>query len=130
MTQNSAAAGEKKPPNFTPWDRGKFLERLGTFRYVDKWMSKPDPVNEVQWAKRGWRCVGRERVGCAGCGKEVVVSLGHYYVPTAEEDQEHTDEDSDWKIAAHEQLVEKYARMIVTEHDESCLWRIRGCDGM
>ena len=124
-----AIPGEKKEPKFTPWDRAKFLERLGTFRYVDKWMSKPDKVNEVEWAKRGWRCVGRERVGCTSCGKEVVIDLGHYYTPTIEEEKEHADDDEDWKIAAHAQLVERYAAMIVTEHDEGCLWRIRGCDG-
>ena len=92
-------------------------------------MSKPDKVNEVEWAKRGWRCVGRERVGCASCGKEVVIDLGHSYTPTGEEEKEHADDDEDWKIAAHAQLVERYAGMIVTEHGEGCLWRIRGCDG-
>jgi len=26
-------------------------------------------------------------------------------------------------------LVEKYRELIVTSHEESCLWRKRGCDG-
>jgi hypothetical protein len=52
------------------------LGRLKTFRHVDKWDAKPSKVNEVQWAKRGWQCVGKERVGCVGgCGREVVIKL-------------------------------------------------------
>ena len=67
---------ERKPPNFAPWNRAQFLERLKSFRHVDKWMGKPEKINEVQWAKRGWICVGKERVGCVGgCGKEVVIKL-------------------------------------------------------
>lgn len=27
------------------------------------------------------------------------------------------------------QLVGKYAEMIITAHDDSCLWRNKGCDG-
>jgi len=26
-------------------------------------------------------------------------------------------------------LVDKYVELIVESHDESCLWRQRGCDG-
>lgn len=26
-------------------------------------------------------------------------------------------------------LVERYVELIVTSHDEDCLWRKRGCDG-
>lgn len=63
-------------PNFVPWDRERFLERLETFRRVDKWSSKPSAVNEVEWAKRGWSCTDIERVSCVGgCGGSVVVKL-------------------------------------------------------
>jgi len=125
---------ERKPPNFAPWDRGQFLDRLGTFRHVDKWMSKPEQISEVQWAKRGWSCVGKERVGCVGgCGREVVIKLEDEVRdvpedPTTEESDQQRDED-DWREKAQEQLVEKYAEMIATEHEGSCLWRRKGCDG-
>jgi hypothetical protein len=26
-------------------------------------------------------------------------------------------------------VIERYADMIVDEHDDNCLWRKRGCDG-
>ena len=131
---------ERKTPNFAPWDRGQFLERLKTYRHVDKWMGKPERINEVQWAKRGWSCVGKERVGCVGgCGKEVVIML-----ETVREERQDTEETPDtekrpldeeenedeWREKAQEQLVEKYEEMIVTSHDGGCLWMRKGCDGM
>ena len=119
---------EKKKPAFVPWDREEFLARLKTFRHVDKWMSKPEEINEVEWAKRGWKCVGKERVGCASCAVEVVIKLEDDRWETKGSADEETDEE-EWRAAAQEELVKMYADMIVTEHDEGCLWRIRGCDG-
>ena len=131
---------ERKTPNFAPWDRAQFLERLKTYRHVDKWMGKPERINEVQWARRGWSCVGKERVGCVGgCGKEVVIIL-----EGSREDKEDIEETQDmekrpedeegdedeWRERAQEQLVEKYAEMIITSHDAGCLWKRKGCDGM
>ena len=128
----TAPCEEQTKPYFTPWDRARFLERLKTFRHVDKWMSKPEKINEVQWAKRGWICVGKERVHCSGCSREVVVQIegGHSGPASVEENDGHDEfEEDDWRAAALEQLVEKYAEMIITEHEEGCLWRVRGCDG-
>lgn len=63
-------------PSFVPWDRERFLERLETFRRVDRWSPKPPAINEVQWAKRGWICTDLMRVTCVGgCGGSVVVKL-------------------------------------------------------
>ncbi|KAL8948027.1 MAG: hypothetical protein Q9222_005743, partial [Ikaeria aurantiellina] len=127
-TSTSMTAEEKKPPNFAPWDRNQFLDRLETFRHVDKWMSKPDPINEVQWAKRGWRCVGKETVGCVGgCGNELVIALetdrereqrpGDQGDDEAPEDAA-TDDEYDWREEAQKELVQRYTEMIATEHDE------------
>ncbi len=124
--------GDHKAPNFAPLDRDQFLTRLKTFRHVDKWTSKPSAVNEVQWAKRGWSCVGKERVACVGgCDKELVIALERSAVEKGDSGVEvdlEEDDDDDWSAKANEQLVERYADMIVTAHDEYCLWRIRGCD--
>lgn len=71
-----ASATSSKRPTFVPWDRERFLERLETFRRVDRWTSKPAPINEVQWAKRGWICTDVMRVSCVSdCGGAVVVKL-------------------------------------------------------
>ena len=52
------------------------MERLQTFRRVDRWSPKPAPINEVQWAKRGWSCTDAMRVECVGgCGHSLVVKL-------------------------------------------------------
>jgi len=32
-------------------------------------------------------------------------------------------------ILEEDALVDKYVELIVTSHDENCLWRRRGCDG-
>jgi hypothetical protein len=65
-----------KRPTFVPWDRERFLERLETFRRVDRWTTKPSLINEVQWAKRGWICTDVMRVSCvSGCGGSVVVKV-------------------------------------------------------
>ena len=124
---------ERKSPNFAPWDRAQFLERLKTYRHVDKWMGKPEKINEVQWAKRGWSCIGRETVGCiGGCAKELVIKLEDDPADKENEEgwsSEEQADDNDWREKAQEQLVEKYTEMIVTWHDGGCLWRRRGCDG-
>lgn len=63
-------------PTFVPWDRERFLERLATFRRVDRWSPKPLAISEVEWAKRGWICSDVSRVTCVGgCGGSVVVKL-------------------------------------------------------
>jgi hypothetical protein len=108
VTTASRATG-----TYSPWDRDAFLERLSSFRFVDKWTAKPADVNEVAWARRGWVCCDKNRVRCNTCRKEVLVKV--------ELDDEQTD--------AGRAVVEHYKGMVVDEHDESCLWRRRGCDG-
>lgn len=88
--RNIQSTGEQaRVSNYTPWDRGHFLQRLKTFRHVDRWCAKPAKINEVQWAKRGWTCVEKERVGCVGgCGKEVYVKLEEEGNETTSEKEE------------------------------------------
>lgn len=71
-----SSASSNARPSFVPWDRERFLERLETFRRVDRWSPKPSQINEVAWAKRGWVCTDTSRVTCVGgCGGSVVVKL-------------------------------------------------------
>jgi hypothetical protein len=67
--RNEAAA------KYSPNDRTELLRRLATFQDITDWTPKPDRVNEIEWAKRGWVCQGKERVGCVLCRKELVVKL-------------------------------------------------------
>lgn len=72
----ATASGAPEEPNYTPWSHGAFLTRLKTFADVSRWTSKPDAVNEVAWAKRGWVCAGLNTVSCrGGCEKRVVIAL-------------------------------------------------------
>lgn len=96
-------------------------------------MGKPEKVNEVQWARRGWSCIGKERVGCVGgCGKEAVVQLEEDGTAGQERSDEMSAEAEDqgnWREDAQDELCMKYAEIIITGHDINCLWRIRGYDG-
>ncbi|KAL2835245.1 mRNA capping enzyme-domain-containing protein [Aspergillus cavernicola] len=75
-TSRSSSVSSQSRPSFVPWDRERFLERLETFRRVDRWSPKPSAVNEVEWAKRGWICADVARVTCVGgCGGSVVVKF-------------------------------------------------------
>lgn len=100
---------------------------------MDRWTSKPAKINEVQWAKRGWSCVGQDCVGCVGgCGIRVVITLeddAKSEVDSLYEDREDKEDEQEWRDSAQKELVEKYSEMIVTKHADGCLWRRRGCDG-
>ncbi|KAL4792041.1 mRNA capping enzyme-domain-containing protein [Aspergillus venezuelensis] len=72
----SSSVSSQSRPSFVPWDRERFLERLETFRRVDRWSPKPAAVNEVEWSKRGWICTDVARVTCiSACGGSVIVKI-------------------------------------------------------
>jgi hypothetical protein len=130
-------------PSFVPWDRERFLERLETFRRVDRWSTKPAAVNEVAWAKRGWICTDVSRVTCVGgCGGSVVVKLPDeldeldgYDVDKVQERKEVrmclcSVRSLEVLIVIGAKLVEEYARLLTDGHVENCPWKTTGCDGM
>ncbi|KKY33588.1 putative c3hc zinc finger domain-containing protein [Diaporthe ampelina] len=108
-------------PKYCPGDRDELLKRLASFQELTDWTPKPNPVAEVQWAKRGWICQGKERVRCTLCNKELVVKLNRKEVDGKEVPVLVPSE-------IEEALVAKYVELIVTSHQEDCLWRKRGCD--
>ncbi|KAH6679802.1 C3HC zinc finger-like-domain-containing protein [Halenospora varia] len=108
-------------PKYAPWDRVAFLKRLKSFSNLTDWTPKPAKVNEVEWAKRGWVCQKFERVRCCLCNVEILVKLNKKEVDGKEEPVYVRENIED-------ALVEKYVELIVTSHDEDCLWRKRGCD--
>jgi hypothetical protein len=114
--------GLPPPPKYCPADRDQLLRRLGTFQELTDWTPKPDRVSEVEWAKRGWVCHGKERVKCTLCGAELVVKVNRKEVDGKEVAV---------LIAAEiaESVVDKYVELIVDAHAEDCLWRRKGCNG-
>lgn len=66
---------EKPMARFCPSDRAELLKRLATFHDITDWTPKPDRVSEIEWARRGWVCHGKETVRCVLCHKELVVKL-------------------------------------------------------
>ncbi|KAI0835117.1 zf-C3HC-domain-containing protein [Hypoxylon sp. FL0890] len=110
-----------EPPKYCPSDRDELIKRLGTFQELTEWTPKPDKVNEVEWAKRGWVCKGKERVQCTLCHKEVVVKINKGEVDGKEVP---VLVGSDIEQA----LVKRFVELIIDAHQEDCLWRKRGCD--
>lgn len=74
-TQLSSKAATNAPAKYCPGDRDELLKRLATFQEITDWTPKPDKVNEIEWAKRGWICQGKEKVRCVLCHKELIVKL-------------------------------------------------------
>ncbi|KAK1779677.1 C3HC zinc finger-like-domain-containing protein [Copromyces sp. CBS 386.78] len=110
-----------QPPKYCPGDRDQLVRRLATFQELTDWTPKPDRVNEIEWAKRGWVCQGKERVKCTLCNNELAVKLNRKEVDGKE---------IPVLIAADiaESVVDQYAELIITSHREDCLWRKKGCD--
>ncbi|KAI1457005.1 zf-C3HC-domain-containing protein [Annulohypoxylon moriforme] len=110
-----------EPPKYCPSDRDELIRRLGTFQELTEWTPKPDKVNEIEWAKRGWVCQGKERVQCTLCHKELVVKINKREVDGKEvpvlvgSDIE-------------EALVKRFVELIIDAHQDACLWRKQGCD--
>lgn len=120
-------------PRYCPGDREQLLRRLATFQELTDWTPKPDRINEIEWARRGWACHGKERVRCTLCSRELVVRLGR------EEDAAEEDDHGSARglsagaspplpEAAGEALVDRYVGLIAAAHEEDCLWSRKGCD--
>ncbi|KAK2592017.1 hypothetical protein QQS21_010288 [Conoideocrella luteorostrata] len=122
-TQSSGKAISSPPARYSPGDRDELLKRLATFQEITDWTPKPDKVNEIEWAKRGWICQGKEKVRCVLCHKELVVKLNR-----KESDGKEVSVLVSSEIA--EALIDKYADLIVSSHQQDCLWRKRGCDDL
>ncbi|KAG5991648.1 hypothetical protein E4U43_003977 [Claviceps pusilla] len=109
-TPTSNKAASPAPARYCPGDRAELLKRLATFQEITDWTPKPDKINEIEWAKRGWICQGKEKVRCVLCHKELVVKLNS-------KDDQGAEASSDLGSSA-----------IVSSHQQDCLWRKRGCD--
>ncbi|EGX94637.1 C3HC zinc finger protein, putative [Cordyceps militaris CM01] len=121
QTPPPAASPPEVASRYCPGDREQLLRRLASFQEITSWTPKPDRVSEVEWAKRGWVCHGKERVRCALCHKELVVKLNR---------KEQDGKEVSVLIASEieEALVDKYAELIISSHQPECLWKKRGCD--
>lgn len=118
----------RKARNYAPYSQEQFLARLKTFADVKLWTMKPDKISEVEWAKRGWVCEGWNKVAClGGCGKRLVVKL---MPKRKDKNGKEIDFSEDFEVGTEDGLVEKYQDLIVTGHEEGCLWRRMGCKGI
>jgi hypothetical protein len=115
-------------PHFSPWSQDTFLARLKTFSSVSLWHPKPDPIGEVEWAKRGWVCVDVNTVACkGGCDRRVVVSLESPAKANSGDDERDVDMDDEEAAELEEALAERYKAEIIDGHADSCMWHKAGC---
>lgn len=140
-TQVNSRPAASSPAKYCPGDRSELLKRLATFQEITDWTPKPDKLSEVEWAKRGWICQGKEKVRCVLCHKELLVKLDRKDSDSSEQSILNTSEigerlQSPWFdrhfadfIDSAEALVDKYSDLIVALHQQDCLWRKRGCGG-
>jgi hypothetical protein len=143
-TSKTESSGNNQGPlvKYCPSDREELLRRLATFQEITEWTPKPDKVSEIEWAKKGWVCQGKERVRCVLCARELVVKLNRKEL----EDGKEANVLASSEIGAvglaraakaitganprvEDALVEKYVELMVTAHQSDCLWRKQGCDG-
>ncbi|KAK4643642.1 hypothetical protein QC761_406400 [Podospora bellae-mahoneyi] len=109
---------KKQPPKYCPADRGELLRRLATFQELTDWTPKPERISEIEWAKRGWVCLGKERVKCTLCEREVTVKIGRGRDVEGEVGRE-----------MEAEVVKRYESLMQGDgHGEGCLWRGTGCD--
>ena len=111
--------------------RTDFLARLKTFSRASgsHWSEKPDAINEVAFAKRGWVCEGSELIQCTCCNRRVFVVWVDPNENLILDDSIPYDEEVRQREKFLEEAVTKFEGNIVGWHDEGCLWRHRGCDG-
>ncbi|TGJ88255.1 hypothetical protein E0Z10_g612 [Xylaria hypoxylon] len=120
-TPTAQKDARNEPPRYCPSDRDALIRRLRTFQELTEWTPKPDKVNEIEWAKRGWICQGGERVRCTLCHKELVVKTN---TRTVDGKQVPVVSGSD----VEQGLAKRYSELIIQAHEEDCLWRRHGCD--
>lgn len=124
-TTTANADTTSNEPNYLPSSHIAFLRRLKTFADLSVWTSKPDPINEVTWAKKGWICVGVNTVACkGGCEQRVVVALRP---PRKDEEGKDISGSEDYSVDVDDELVRRYVELVNTGHEEDCLWRSAGC---
>lgn len=147
--QSNSKAMSHAPAKYCPGDRDELLKRLATFQDITDWTPKPDKINENEWAKRGWICQGKEKVRCVLCHKELVVKLSKNEDESAKSSAALASSDIGKSLdtaftvpsiygrgktrtdplGLADALVEKYSDLVVSSHQQDCLWRKRGCEG-
>lgn len=116
---------------YAPTMRSDFLLRLKTFsiQALDKWSLKPDCLNEVQWAKRGWVLEEKETVRCTCCSHRHVLKYNEQEAVIEDDDALPYVEQELLREQAQDTIATRWAELIVNGHSEKCPWRVRGCDG-
>ncbi|KAJ6796460.1 Uncharacterized protein M6B38_218625 [Iris pallida] len=97
-------------PPCRPWDRGDLMRRLATFKAMT-WFGKPQVVNPVNCARRGWINVEMDIIACVACGARLLFSTP-----------------SSWNLQQVEKAAAVFSLKLENGHKLLCPWNDNACD--
>lgn len=97
-------------PLCRPWDRGDLIRRLATFKAMT-WFAKPQVINALNCARRGWINVDIDTIACEACGARFLFST-----PSA------------WDRRQVEKLAAVFSLKLDKGHKLLCPWIDNICD--
>ncbi|XP_004504550.1 uncharacterized protein [Cicer arietinum] len=108
-TSASGSAFGSPRSSCRPWERGDLLRRLATFAPVN-WFGKPQIINSLACAQKGWTNIGEDKIACESCGAYLsFTSL------------------LSWTIAEAQDASESFARQLDSGHKANCAWKGNSC---
>ncbi|KAL1328522.1 hypothetical protein HN51_038357 [Arachis hypogaea] len=105
----SAVGSGSSRASCRPWERGDLLRRLATF-VPSNWLGKPQIINSLACAQKGWMSVGVDKVSCESCGACLNFTSS-----------------SSWTSAEAQSASESFARQLDFGHKVNCAWRGNSC---
>lgn len=98
-------------PMCRPENLGDYYRRLRSFR-PGWWFNKPLGVSPIECARRGWACIGPDRVRCECCGEELsFVREGQI-----------------WVVNGAPMKEAPTSKALIEAHSQFCPWRSRDVD--
>ncbi|XP_024629235.1 uncharacterized protein [Medicago truncatula] len=92
-----------------PWERGDLLKRLATFAPLN-WSGKPQVIDSLACAQKGWMNIGEDKIACESCG--ACLSFTSLL---------------SWTVAEAQDASESFARQLDSGHKANCPWKGNSC---
>ncbi|KAK2384043.1 hypothetical protein P8452_39017 [Trifolium repens] len=92
-----------------PWERGDLLRRLASFAPLN-WLGRPQIINSLACAQKGWTNIGEDKIACESCG--ACLSFTSLL---------------SWTIAEAQDASESFARQLDSGHKANCPWKGNSC---
>jgi hypothetical protein len=111
---------------YAPSDRSALILRIKTYQSpIGRWARKPAVMNELEFAKNGWVCIGKEEVACVYCHSRMEVPYEAEVQAIDEATPDAGEEEKDGRRELLERLKSRCVRMMHEEHDDGCPWEVK-----